>query len=221
MSGDDAPWLLVPVRSLAQGKRRLAGRLDADERAALNAQFLDHLLAEAAVWPGLDRTVVVSPCPEALRRARAAGARALRQPALPRLDEGSSQTLNAALALARRTLRQWGAHSLLVASCDLPALRSRDLRRLVDCGGSPHSASRARVVLASDRAGRGTNALYLPAAMAAALPFCFGADSARRHAEAARRLGLPFARVDIPGLAFDIDTPHDLATWLQPAQACA
>ncbi|MBP7565339.1 MAG: 2-phospho-L-lactate guanylyltransferase [Burkholderiaceae bacterium] len=213
----DTPWLLVPVRSLAQGKRRLAGRLDARERAALNTQFLDHLLAQAAHWPGLEHTVVVSPCTDVLARARAAGARALRQPALPHLDEASSQALNAALTIARQTLRRWGARSLLVASCDLPGLRARDLRALADCGRCGPGAP--RVALATDRAGRGTNALYLPAGTA--LPFCFGAHSARRHADAARQRGLALARADIAGLAFDIDTPDDLALWLQPEQACA
>jgi 2-phospho-L-lactate/phosphoenolpyruvate guanylyltransferase len=197
------PWLLVPVRSFASGKRRLAPVLDAASRHAHGMAMLDHVLAQAAVWPGLDRTVVLSPCTEVLCHARAAGARALRQPALPRLEEASSAALNAALSHARRELAHWGRAPLLVVSSDLPWLQSTDLQHMARC-----SRQGRRVVVAADHAGQGTNALFLPTG--AALPFRFGQDSLRRHGAAARALGRPVARVDIAGLAFDVDTPADL-----------
>lgn len=211
------PWLLIPVRSLSDGKRRLAARLDAPARRALNEQFLDHLLEEATFWPELAQTVVVSPCEEVLRRARTAGARALRQPELPRLDEISSETLNAALELARRELQRWGTKELMVVSSDLPWMGSADLESLADC--SRDVEGRRRVVIATDRAGHGTNALYLPCG--ASLPFRFGLDSARHHGNAARVMGFPVARVVIPGLAFDVDTPADLDVLWQLEQNCA
>ncbi|NML32875.1 2-phospho-L-lactate guanylyltransferase [Paraburkholderia antibiotica] len=216
---NETPWLLIPMRSFAQGKSRLADFLDAQERVALNTLLLDHMLAVADHWPGLDRTVVVSPCPEVLEASRRTGARVLRQPCLRGLNERSSETLNMALSIARRSVWDWGARDLIISSCDLPAVCSEDFRRLRDYGqGRGKSIS---AVLASNREGRGTNALYLPAAQGSSsfsfrqFPFCFGEESARRHAEAANRLGLPFTRVAIPGLAFDIDTPDDLVVWSQ------
>jgi 2-phospho-L-lactate guanylyltransferase (CobY/MobA/RfbA family) len=42
----------------------------------------------------------------------------------------------------------------------------------------------------------------------------FGAtNSSAVHAEAARAAGLDAVLVDLPGLAFDVDTPEDLAAW--------
>ncbi len=203
-------WLVIPLRSLARGKSRLGEVLDGDERRRLNARFLDHLLHEAAGWPGLPSTVVVSGCDEVLARARRAGARTLRQaPAAPG-DEADSRALNAGLEQARRALVGWGPpRALMVVSCDLPLVRAGDLRRVAaearQAPGGPH------VVIAPDRAGIGTNALYLPAG--APLPFCFGPGSAGRHVEAARRLGWPALLLGVPGLAFDIDTPADYARW--------
>jgi len=208
------PWLLVPVRSFAGGKRRLAACMDAAQRRELNRAFLDHVLGQAAAWPGLAATVVVSPCREVLAHARACGARVLRQPALPHLDEAASETLNAALTIARAHLPMH-ARDLMIVSSDLPRLTTADLQRLRKGG------HRGRVVIATDRAGTGTNALYLPYEAAQQFSFCFGEDSARRHERAAREIGRDVARVAIPRLAFDIDTPADLAALKTPESASA
>ena len=46
------------------------------------------------------------------------------------------------------------------------------------------------------------------------LPTLFGeSESCRLHEEAARRAGLRAVVLDLPGLAFDVDTPEDLAAW--------
>lgn len=209
------PWLLVPVRSFAQGKRRLAGCMDTDQRRELNRTFLDHVLHQAAAWPGLTTTVVVSPCSEVLDHARARGARVLRQPALPQLDEATSETLNAALAMARTHLCRLRSRPLMVVPSDLPHLTARDLQQLQEAGRD------GRVVVATDLHGSGTNGLYLPRAVAAHFPFCFGTDSARRHAQAARWIGREAAQLALPRLAFDIDTPSDLAALHAPQAAFA
>ena len=67
---------------------------------------------------------------------------------------------------------------------------------------------RARVAIAPDRSGTGTNGLYLPAT----LDFhCrFGVASRARHEAEARRHGIGPAIVTRPGLAADLDTPADL-----------
>jgi len=209
------PWMLVPVRSFAKGKRRLVGCIDDARRRELNRAFLDHVLDQAAAWPGLAATVVVSPCREVLAHARARGARVLRQPALPHLDEAASETLNAALCLARTQLLRMQPRDLMIVSSDLPRLTTADLRRLHDAGRG------GRVVIATDHAGTGTNGLYLPRGAAPHFAFCFGADSARRHAHAARQVAREVAQVAIPRIAFDIDTPADLAALHTPQAASA
>lgn len=78
------------------------------------------------------------------------------------------------------------------------------------------------VALAPDRAERGTNALLArPPALA---PLAFGVGSFTRHQALAQRAGVEPLIFHAPGLAFDVDTPPDLAElrasglWAPPAQ---
>jgi len=190
------PWLVLPVRSLAGGKSRLAPCLDATARHALNAELLRRTLALAARYPGLDRTLVVSRCAQVLSMARQAGAQVL-------AEQGCG--LVAAVSQAAAALRTTDA-GMLVLSCDLPWATDGELRAL------PHPHD---VVLATDQAGLGTNALSLPPGTG--FDFHYGAASRYRHAEEARRRGLRCRVVQLPGLAFDLDTPADYGAWRQRA----
>ncbi len=207
---ESRPWLVVPVRSLGDGKRRLAPVLDGRARRQLNRRFLLHVLEQAAIWPSLGRTVVVSACSEVLTLARRTGAGVLREPDFGSASAPCGNALNAALSFARASL--CGGDSsrgdFMVIPCDLPSLSHLDLRKLAAMGEVDESGEK-RAVLAPDRAGTGTNGLFLPAG--SAFEFHFGANSAVRHRAYARKAGLSIALLRTPGLAFDVDTPADLA----------
>ena len=206
-------WIVIPVRSLTDGKRRLAPVMAPDERAALVRRLFLHTLAAAtAAGPPV---LVVSPDPAALALARAHGASGFRE---PRPIE-----LNHALGLAAREAAGRGAGALLVVSADLPDLEAADLRAMLPApgratgGGGRRGAGRegsgpaskgALVRIAPDEAGVGTNALYVrPPGL---LSFEYGETSCRRHLAQARARGARVDRVDRPGLRFDLDTPDDL-----------
>lgn len=203
MSGGEDLLVVVPVRSLAGGKTRLAGVLSPAEREALVGRMLAHVLATVAASGVAAGALVVSPDPAAREAARTAGAAVLAQaPAAP--------GLNAAIALGKQRALARGVASVLVLFADLPLLRPEDLRRL--------AANPVPVVLAPDRHGTGTNALLLRLhAGGAAFAPRFGEGSALAHrAEAAAR-GLPVATVATPGIAFDLDTPEDWWAFLDIA----
>jgi 2-phospho-L-lactate guanylyltransferase len=115
-------------------------------------------------------------------------------------DTGAS--LSAAFELARTRARAAHATELLLLPADLPWLTAADVEALVVAG------RRARVAIAPDRRGSGTNGLYLPAALD--FSFRFGNGSRSLHEAEARRLGIEPAIVSRPGLAADLDTPADL-----------
>jgi 2-phospho-L-lactate guanylyltransferase (CobY/MobA/RfbA family) len=73
------------------------------------------------------------------------------------------------------------------------------------------------VAIAPDRAGTGTNGLALRPPDA--LGFAFGTDSLAAHREAAGDAGVALVEVHRPGLAFDLDTPADLARWIELGDA--
>jgi 2-phospho-L-lactate guanylyltransferase (CobY/MobA/RfbA family) len=73
------------------------------------------------------------------------------------------------------------------------------------------------VAIAPDRAGSGTNGLALTPPDVIA--FRFGIGSCAAHLGAAREAGVPAVEVHRPGLAFDLDTPADLARWIELGSA--
>ena len=101
---------------------------------------------------------------------------------------------------------------LAVLHGDLPTLSSDDIRALLAAVPRP-----AGVAIAPDRAGTGTNGLAMRPA--SAIPFRFGVGSFAAHAAATAEAGVSVAVVRRPGLAFDLDTPDDLTSWLAVARA--
>ena len=196
---ESSTWIVIPVRSLTDGKRRLAPVLDPDERAGLVRRMFLRTL-EAAIEAG-PPVLVVSPDPVALTLARDRVATGLEEP--------RPVELNHALELAAREAAARGATALLVVSADLPDLGAEDLRAMLPPPPAAPSAPAGAVVrIAPDEAGIGTNALYVrPPGL---LSFEYGETSCRRHLEQARALGARVERVDRPGLRFDLDTPDDL-----------
>jgi 2-phospho-L-lactate guanylyltransferase len=185
--------LVLPLKSLHEGKTRLAAALRNSERAALIEQLLAHTIEQAAQFPGLGHTLLVSACEQARARARQYGVRVLDEPV---------PGLNHALQHARTTLWAEGVAKMLIVPCDLPLLNAEDLRCLADAS-TPHS-----VPIAPDRGRRGTNGLCLPAS--APFQFAFGDHSFELHRRMSERLQFSVTEVDRPGLAFDVDTPADL-----------
>ncbi len=188
-------WLVVPVRSLRDGKSRLAPALDAQQRRALVERLLVRTLQRAAQVPGLERTLVVSACSEARAQASACGAAVI--------EERAPGGLNSALRQAQLALRAAGVTRMLMVSSDLPLLQPEDLQCLAA------ASSVGAIAIAPDRAGQGTNGIGLHAAMD--FDFSFGLNSFERHLEQVQQLDVDSAIVERTGLAFDVDLPNDLA----------
>ena len=188
-------WLVVPMKSLREGKSRLAPVLDSTRRRAFLERMLLRTLERAARFPGLERTLLVSGCSETRTRAAELGAQVI--------EEGAGVGLNGALRQAQIEVRRLGASHMLVVPCDLPLLEADDLRRLAE-PASAHS-----IGIAPDRVRQGTNGLCLEASLEFA--FSFGPESFARHLEHVRQRGMQCVTVESAGLAFDVDLPEDLA----------
>jgi 2-phospho-L-lactate/phosphoenolpyruvate guanylyltransferase len=185
--------LVLPLKSLREGKTRLSSALDAGKRAALIERLLAHVLDQAAVFPGLQHTILVSACEHARGFAEQRGASVLDEPV---------PGLNPALGRALLTVRALEYRKMMIVPCDLPLVDADDLRCLSG------AASSQAIAIAPDRSGLGTNGICLPAGSEFA--FSFGENSFTRHAATVTRLRLQVGRVERPRLAFDVDTPADL-----------
>ena len=191
-------WFVVPIRSLSDGKSRLAGVLRPLERRAFNEMLLTRVLdAIAKSSSGLSRCIVASADRDALELADRLGATPL--------PDGPAPGLNAALRAACDAARSRHAASILILAADLPDVSQGALARLRD--GTP----RGSAAVIADKLGCGTNGLLLPAGCDA--KFAFGQASLGRHRAAIESSGFPVTIWDDPALAFDIDSPDDFLRW--------
>ena len=183
-------WLVLPMKSLLDGKSRLAPALNPDQRRALLERMFKHTLDAAAKYPGLDRTMVVSGCAETRTRAGALGVQTL--------EEDTGAGLNGGVRQAQRALRRYGASHMMVVHCDLPRLEENDLRKLAQAGDSN------RIGIAPDKVRQGTNGLSLAASVE--FRFSFGPGSFALHLEEVRERGQPngglskLSRISLPFL---------------------
>jgi len=194
--------IIVPHRGLERAKTRLAAVLDPGQRAALAERLLRHVLDVAA--EAGPEVVVISPDSGLATLAAGSGAR---------LSVQHGMGLNAGLGQAREEAIRDGVDVLAVLHGDLPDLAAADVTALLIAVSGPDSA----VAIAPDAAGRGTNGLAL--APPDVMGFHFGPDSFAAHRAAAERSAARLTVVQRPGLAFDVDTPADLAAWLAKGHA--
>jgi 2-phospho-L-lactate guanylyltransferase len=202
----DGTVAIVPVKALAAAKSRLAPRLSPDERAILTLRLFERVQEAVTGTAGIDRWVVVSSDESVRGRALVGGAEVVDEPrALDRLtDSADARQHNAALEHARTVaIERWNPAALLIVAADLPFLSTVDLTGLIERGTTDDT-----VVLGVDRAGTGTNALFLRPPNA--IPFRFGPDSLAAHRAEASERGLRFLVHDVPGIATDVDVPLDL-----------
>lgn len=183
------PTAIVPVRSLRDGKSRLAGALRPAQRERLVATMLDGVLAALENALGRGRQLLVT-----------ADAALERRGVATLVDPGVG--LNAAVRAGLEAAATRGGGALVIAA-DLPLLEAGDIAALLAAGDG------VDVVVARDDDRSGTNALWLRDA--AAFAPRFGPQSAAAHADAARAQGLACRTLDRPGFAFDVDIARDVA----------
>jgi FO synthase len=180
---------VVPVRSLGEGKSRLAGVMSPRRRAQLVEEMLGRVLVALRAASRIDDVWVVTP-EESLVLPSGVG---------QLHDHGLG--LNAAVELAVQHLSGRGG-AMVVVAADAPQVTPTEIDRLVE------RAQGLEVGVVPDRHGTGTNALWMR--LPTRLKPQYGADSAAAHLDAARRLGLAAARIEVPGLSRDVDVPDDL-----------
>lgn len=183
---------LVPVKSLAHAKTRLAPLLLPDERRELVLAMLVDVLAAFHATPSITAITVVTADAQVQQVARKAGAG---------VRHDQSADLNVELLGAVSTVAHESSRRALVVFADVPLVTPAELTAFVETG------DKADVVLAAARDG-GTNAVLLPRTQN--MPLLFGAGSLARHLQAAAERGLSAEVVHAPGLGFDVDQPQDV-----------
>ena len=198
--------VLVPVKALAQGKSRLSVCLSPEARHALSRAMLTDVLTSARDAAGVDRVVVVSSDPTLLQLAHQLGAETV--------NEGYPRGLNGAAAVGTEFCMQLGATAVLILLADLPLVTANDVELIFrQINGGP------QLVIVPCKEGEGTNALLrVPPEV---VPTRFGGPSLEAHRNVAREYHIACQTIEIPHIAFDIDSSEDLrwfASQLQSTQ---
>ena len=187
-------FAVIPVKSFARAKTRLAGSLGAAARAGLARSMACEVIDAARLARGVDRVF-------ALASDAHTADWAARRHAIP-LAEGPRTSLSRVIARAVDALAARGADVVLYVASDLADLTQTDIESLI-------AAHRGGLTVAAASRDGGTNAFVCDTPRT--FTFAFGAGSAARHLARARVAGLRTTRVDLPAFARDIDTAADLA----------
>lgn len=190
-------WAIIPVKPLKNAKSRLSPVLMPDQRFELAQAMLRHVLSVTTTIRQITGVLVISRDTKALAIARETGAKTL--------QEGAMSNLNPALMRATMVVKSWRADAVLVLPADLPFINADDI------GGLIQLALDRSIVIATDKARDGTNALLVRPP--GAIEFKYGGGSFERHIRLAESAGLQTFTYESDRLALDIDLPEDLETY--------
>lgn len=196
---------LVPFKCFTRAKRRLRARYSDQEVEEIGRAMLGDVLEALRETENLERVTVLTDDTAVAEVARGAEASVrLRDP-----DPG----LNPAIEEATRELIGAGFDASLVVLGDLPLLRGEDVEGVIRAG-------RKHAVVLVPSSDGGTALLFRRPP--GCIPPCFGPESARAHAAAARSQGLePFCPGKLhEAVTLDLDTPEDAQRVLESKRPC-
>ncbi len=185
---------MIPLKSAADGKSRLANALTGAQRAELVRVMAAHVIAAASAACGVDRVHLLAPEQDLVRYDCARI-----------VDRGAG--LNAAVADAARQLREQHVGAMIIVHADLPFVTPEDI------GAFIRACAEDAVVAAPDLAEAGTNALAF--CLSRDIATQFGPESLEAHRLAAELRQMAFRLVRRPGLACDIDEPTQLDSLVE------
>jgi len=189
--------ILLPVKEFSSAKQRLAPALDGPARAGLARAMLKDVLSALRRARAPERIVVFTASDEAIEIAEPLGFEIVKE----RSIDGHSAAIN-------HLIDEFSASSsqIFAIAGDLPKLLPAEVDFVLNAASEP-------VTLIPSRDWTGTNGvLFIPPARIA---MEYGEGSFRRHLSKVSAAGLHSDVMDVPGLAFDIDTPEDLQTFME------
>jgi len=191
--------LLIPVKSLATAKQRLASVLTPAQRSQFaEAMLYDVMMAAVEVIDRIDVALVTGD-PHAQGLAAELG--------FGLIEDARNESETAAIETATAWAVAHGYDTTIVIPGDIPLMTGEELHRVLDA--APKEG--AVFVPAYDR--RGSNCiLRRPASI---ISLRFGNDSFLPHCEAMRQTGKELIILEMPGIGLDIDNPHELELLLQ------
>jgi 2-phospho-L-lactate/phosphoenolpyruvate guanylyltransferase len=189
-----ALWVIIPVKSIHNGKSRLAGVLSSEQRENLNISMLTNLLETLRDWHEFSGVMVTSH-DEAVRELTLFFG-------FEFLQEHAPFSLNNAVSTACRKCCEKGATEVLILPADLPLVNKKALQTILHNNTEPPV-----VVITPDRRKEGTNSLLINPLNG--FKFQFGQNSFEIHKQNALAKNYRIAINRNPDMELDLDFPED------------
>ena len=188
-------WAILPVKTTALAKTRLASLLSDDECAALALAMMLDVIDSLKASQRIAQVAVVTADAEVATLAREQGCLIMLE---------TTDGLNENLTVVAQELQEKMIDGILIVPGDLPMLSPATIDVLIKSHGTGIS------LCAAEKDG-GTNALLCTPP--AAIHFHYGKDSARLHLTEAKNNGVKCQQQFLSDFQTDIDEPDDLR-WL-------
>ena len=189
-------WAIIPVKPLKNAKSRLSHVLTPDQRYIFAQAMFRHVLSVTTSVQYVTGVVVISRDTKALSIAREMGAKTI--------QESMVSDLNPALMRATAVVKSWRADGVMILPADLPFVSVDDIKAMIRLSYTDTDS----IVIATDEAGDGTNALLVrPPGL---IEYSYGKGSFQKHIESAYRAQANVISYYSDRLALDIDVPGDL-----------
>src|SRR5437016_5394519 len=189
--------VLLPVKDFANAKQRLASKLDPPARAGLARSMCLDVLNTLARTRVPNRVIVFTAADEVIQMARPLGFDVV----LEKSVDGHSAAVNHMVSEVLPS-----SSRLLSIASDLPRLVASEVDFSLDAASEP-------VTLIPSRDWTGTNGVvFIPPAR---ILMEYGEGSFRRHPSKASAAGHTADVMNLPGMAFDLDTPEDLQAFVE------
>jgi 2-phospho-L-lactate guanylyltransferase len=188
--------VLLPVKDFKDSKKRLVPALDPTARAGLARAMLADVLTTLSRARAPERVVVFTAADDVIDMAKLLGFEVVVEKSV----DGHSAAVNQMVEELSGSCSR-----ILSLAADLPRLSPSEVDFVLHAVSEP-------ITLIPSRDWTGTNGVvFIPPARIA---MEYGEGSFRRHLSKAAAAGLRSDVMDLPGIAFDIDTPEDLRAFL-------
>ena len=187
-------YAIVPVKTLASSKKRLARLLTVDERIKLSEAMLYDVLDSVCSCKSISKVIIISKDEHVLSMAREFGATVV--------QEEEELGVNAAVALADNICKDSDAS--IVIPHDLPLILPSDIDMF--CGSAKEKSC---VVIAPSHRYDGTNALLRKPPNV--IKTHYDEDSYEIHVQKAKEHKVPVKIVMNRRLMLDLDEPNDIS----------
>jgi 2-phospho-L-lactate guanylyltransferase len=186
-------WAIVPIKTFARAKQRLANVLNEDERRSLMLAMARDVLTCLSQSETLTGILIVSRAREADVLAETFDTE--------RFAESPNVSLAGALTqAAHHLISHFSARGVFIVPADVPAITADEVDNLV--------RSHNQVTVLPDSENVGTNGLICSPPLS--VPYIFDGKSFKPHVDAAFAAGITPKIVPASCFALDVDTPKDL-----------